>query len=110
MARPFVEWNFNLTAMKLVDEKLCRTGVKQEELFQADSAHNKLCFVPVNSELYSRLVKFLKSIAEEGRAHVALSYQLRFEETSTLISGGSINLFEAVNGDLSTPYLIRNVT
>lgn len=60
--------------VQLVDEELCCTGLKYEHIFLADSDHNELGLVKVESLFYNRLVKFFKSIAEEAPGNVALLF------------------------------------
>jgi hypothetical protein len=83
---------------------LCRTGLKYEQIFLADSDHSQLGLVEVDSPFYKRLVKFFKSIAEEAPGNVALLFgKLQFNDNSTLRTATSIYSSDDVDGTSFVP-------
>ncbi|KAL9030920.1 MAG: hypothetical protein Q9196_000994 [Gyalolechia fulgens] len=69
-------------------------------MFAADADHDGLGLVQVNSPFYKRIVRFLKSIAEEAPGNVALLFgNLRFNDTSTQRTATSI----CSSDDIDTP-------
>ncbi|KAL8939352.1 MAG: hypothetical protein Q9211_002782 [Gyalolechia sp. 1 TL-2023] len=69
-------------------------------MFAADADHDGLGLVQVNSPFYKRIVRFLKSIAEEAPGNVALLFgNLRFNGTSTQRTATSI----CSSHDIDTP-------
>ena len=57
-----------------MDQQLCRTGLKNEEILEVDADHNSMWLVKVNSLFYNRLVKFFRSIILEAPADVGLLF------------------------------------
>lgn len=47
-----------------VDESLCRTGQKYEQVFPVNADHGNVWLVPLGSEFYKRLVEFFTKVTE----------------------------------------------
>ena len=74
-----------------MDEESCRTGLKYEQIFAAESDHTQLGLVAVDSSFYNRIVRFFKSIAEEAPGNVALLFgKLQFDDNSTIRTAASV--------------------
>lgn len=88
--------------LKLVDQQLCQTGLKYEQIFEVDSDHSSMWLVKVNSTFYARLVKFFRSITEEAPGNVALLFDKAiFNDALTLHSEPTI--YSSKN-DVSSTY------